>query len=200
MSDKNCIRLKLLASLLAICGALSVGAINAQQVSLDPAKGHDPVVRAFDPTKNETMVSVMPDFVMNLAVAILADSPYAQGSPSLKRGEFTLRVIWYSYPGTTPARPDKITFVFISDGRQPKYKDTPDFRVDADGSTTNGKVVYDLRDSSLGKIEVLTVPVPTDLFLRFAHAARVEFSFGKKTYKLSGVQKKDMRAFAETVP
>ena len=189
--------------LLALCASVSICAcaISAQEVSLERGKGHDPVARIFDAAKNETIVSVVPNFTATLAAQILAGSPDVQRDPRHESIDFTLRAISYSYPGNVPLRPQTVKFVFVSDGRKPKYKDTTEFRIDVDGSpVTQGKIDYDVKDSSFGKVEVLMALVPTDLFLRIARAAKVQFSFGAKTHKLSNLQKKDLRALAETIP
>jgi len=201
--NRNFHRGNLFASSYWICLLVSICAsvTNAQDVSLERGKGHDPVVRTFDAARNETTVSVIPDFTRVIAGQLLAGSPGVQPSPTHQSIEFTLRAIAYSYAGNVPARPQTVNFIFASDGRKPKYSDTPEFRLDADGSTVSqGKIDYSLRDSDGGKIEVLRVPVATDLLLNIARANKIQFSFGTKTYKLSDTQRKDLRALAETIP
>jgi len=178
---------------------IGCGPIDGQDLSLERGKGPDPITRSFDAVKNETTVSVIPDFVRVLAGQLLAGSPDVQGSPQITN--FTLRAIVYSYGGNVPTRPQIVNFIFASDGRKPKYNDTIEFRLDADGSTiSQGKMDYSLRDSDEGKVEVLRVQVATDLFLNVAHANKIQFSFGTKTYKLSDAHKKDVRALAGTIP
>jgi len=201
--NRTCHRRKLFGYLLPLCISISIliSAVHAHDLSLERGKGQDPIDRTFDEAKNETTVSIVPDFIRKLAGLILTNSPDLQTSPTHQTGEFTLQALSYSYQGNVPARPQTVNFIFLSDGRKPKYKDTPEFRIDVDGSAiTQGKIDYGLKDSPLGKVEVLTAPVATELFFRIARAAKVQFSFGTKTYKLSGSEKKDMRALADTIP
>jgi hypothetical protein len=196
-------RIELRAGLLAMCALASLyaGPGAAQDISLERGKDHVPVARVFDPSKNETTVSVVPDSMGGLAARLLSNSPDVQSSPTHQTVEFTMRAVSYSYPGNIPLRPQHVNFVFISDGRKPKYKDNLDFSIDADASPLHqGKIDYSVKDSTLGRIEVLLASVPTEVFLRIAQAKKVQWTLGPKKYKLTDSQRKDMRALAETIP
>jgi hypothetical protein len=193
----------LCAGLLAMCALalLCAGPSAAQDVSLEMGKDHVLVARAFDPSSDETTVSVIPDFMRVLVVDILSNSPDVQSSPTHQTVEFTLRSVSYSYPGNIPLRPQNVKFVFISDGRKPKYKDNLDFSIDAEASPLHqGKIDYSVKDSTLGRIEVLMTPVPTEVFLRIAQAKKVQWTLGVRKYKLTDSQRKGMRALAQTIP
>jgi len=179
---------------LALYASVSAVRVRAQEIA---AQGKDkvPVIRTLDSSKNETVVAVSPDFVRLMALQLLdPDSSYVIPG-------FTLRMIYYTYPGTTPAHPKRVDFVFISNEAKAKYAPDLGFSVEVDGAPSyQAKIDYKVRDSERGKTELLIAAVPTETYLGIARGKKVQWTFGAKKYTLNDTQRKSMRALAETIP
>lgn len=179
---------------LALYASVCTVRLRAQEIA---AQGKDkiPVIRTLDTLKNETVVAVTPDFVRLMALQLLdPDSSYAIPG-------FTLRMIYYTYPGSTPARPNFVNFVYISNEAKARYAADLGFSVEVDGAPSyQAKIDYKVRDSERGKTELLIATVPTKTYLGIARGKKVQWTFGAKKYTLNDTQRKCMRALAETIP
>ena len=112
----------------------------------------------------------------------------------------------YTYPGTTKARPQSITFVI-----QPlnKHKTAPHFSFTADGAVVlEGEATL----AELCCIEIygqshtnqhIVVTVPTETFERMTQAKKIELKISSKndnrSFKLNDDQRKCLAALADTM-
>ena len=166
---------------------LGVRAQNSEILSRKP-----PVVRTFDPGKNESNTSTL--FVQVEELVARASPGW---DPAYDRN-LNLYSAEYIYPGRFPARPQTVVFTFISKG---KSKGTATFSITADNSLIHeGAVAVVERAGTNGQLKIT---LPTDIFLRMAQSKKVEFKIRATTYensyKLKDYQRKCLASLAATI-
>lgn len=175
---------------------IQVAAQDSDVLSRNP-----PVIRVFDPDKNESLIS-----------ALLIDPTSSEArtmmgfDPNRPPPEIQLRSAQYSYPGKTPSRPQAIAFVFLPLNR---YKLAPDFSVTADGTVlSEGQATFEelccSRENGRDKTQQqIIVALPLDIMERIKQAKKVELKLasksGKYAFKLNQYQKKSLVALVDTI-
>lgn len=191
-----------------LCLAAGASRPAAQEVTaLSKGEGSVmPVLQRFDPKSNVTVVEVslgILDYVGMVATTARGENPFWPGR-QVRQGVI-LASARYAYPGKVPARPGSVELVFTSNRVKDKYAADQGFSVSADGAVAQeGKFVlgrHDIRveDEGTVTLKLLTVSVPTDAFLTIARAKKVQFKLGPETYKLSGDERKNLRALAAAI-
>lgn len=178
--------------MLMFCFGILVIAQNSGILSKQP-----PVMKTFDPDKNESTVS-----------AFLIEPRGNPGGldPDHPPPEIRLQRAEYAYPGRTEARPQTVAFVFLP---LDKYKTPPNFSVMADGAIIHqGEGTIDelccekVNGHTYTRQEII-VAMPLEVFERITQARKVELRLvsksGKFSFKLNDYQKKCVTALANTI-
>jgi len=195
--------MKSIASKFVVCLALvfcygadhpPVTAQNSGVLSKDP-----PVLKIFDPAKNASTVSAMLVRNSDLRAVIGLD-------PDRLPPDVRLNTVEYTYPGTIPARPQTVAFMFRP---LDKYKTAPNFSLTVDGTVVHeGEAT--LRELCCVKVnghtdnpQDIVVSVPLDIFERLTHTKKIEIKLvskrGKYSFKLDDYQRKCLAALASTI-
>lgn len=160
-----------------------------------------PVIRIFDPDKNEsTVLAILVDPQSSAARAMLGIDPdHSPPAIRLHRAE-------YNYPGKTQSRPQAIAFVFFPLHR---YKSAPDYSIKVEGTvlsegqTTFGEWCCSKVNGHNESQQQIMVAVPLDIFERIIQAGKVELKLisksGKYSFKLNDYQKKSLKTLADTI-
>jgi hypothetical protein len=189
----------LLSITLLLCLGLGKSVTMAQTEILSK---QPPVIKVFDPAKNESNVSTLffdPQSGDLVARAMLERDPDYRPRLRLHRAEYT-------YPGTIQSRPQTIAFVFLP---LDKYKNAPNFSVAADGvllhegEATIDELCCEKVNGHTYTQQQIIIAVPTELFERITRAKKVEFKLASKSdkysFKLNDYQKKCVSALASTI-
>ena len=156
-----------------------------------------PVVRTFDPTKNESTIHGFlfnPDSLQNLF------------DPHRLQPNMRLHSVSYTYPGTTKARPQSVTFVIQPLNKQktaPHFSFTADSTVALEGEATLAELccveIYGRSETN----QHIVVTVPTEIFERMTQAKKIELKLSSKndnhSFKLNDDQRKCLVALANTM-
>jgi hypothetical protein len=163
------------------------GGVEGKKLSRDPL-----IIQTFDPAKNETEVKVI------LGNNMSADQLMTYTAPVTYPVQSGLNLGWatYVYEGRVPGEKQGVIFTFFSE-REDTFKARPAFSISAEGQELQQGVAE--LPGLWGKGQMITLSVPTDVFLRVARAKKAEFTLGPKTYKPVGFQRKYMRALAKII-
>lgn len=141
---------------------------------------------SFDKEKNETKVELKR---MNLRVSNFPGEPVLQITA------------YYTYPGTTPSKPQDIVIGFISQSakKERKFQDFRELKAKFDGGETlslGTAELVDTRSLTYSLKEVLGLYVPYDKFLKVANVEKDTFrmSIGNINFELD---KKHLEAFRD---
>ncbi|MCA1592272.1 MAG: hypothetical protein LC754_06400 [Acidobacteria bacterium] len=170
---------------------LGVGAQAPELISRNP-----PVIKYFSAEKNETTIETQ---LFKLPSG--PESEWAAQLDNSTRSGLKLTFAQYKYAGGGPARPRTVTFTFLTKG---KYTRPLNYSISAEKVIIHqGEVsVEDSTSKSNGRTEtaqILTLVIPTEIFLRMAQAKKVEFQVGPNSYKLDDYQRKCLAALAGTI-
>jgi hypothetical protein len=187
---------KILACLtLLFCFGFNAVHVFAQDLEI--LSKRPPVVKTFDAKKNESTIHGFlfdPGALQNLF------------DPNRVQPNMRLHSASYTYPGTTKARPQSVTFVI-----QPlnKHKTAPQFSFTADGAVVlEGEATL----AELCCVEIygqshtnqqIVVTVPAETFERMTQARKIELKISSKndnrSFKLNDDQRKCLAALADTM-
>ena len=160
-----------------------------------------PVIRIFDPDKNEsTISSLLFDPQSSDIKAMVGLDPF-RPPPNMR-----LHSVEYTYPGNIQVRPQAVAFVLVPLN---KYKSAPNFSITADGTALHqGEAT--LRElccvevnGRTQKPQQIVIAVPTEIFERMTQAKKIELKLnskaGKYSFKLNDYQKRCLMALANTI-
>jgi hypothetical protein len=176
--------------------AIHVFAQNSEVLSRRP-----PVIRIFDPDKNESTVSSFLFDPQSTGLPAMVGADPFRSPPNMR-----LHSVEYTYPGNIPTRPQVVAFVFVP---LDKYKSAPSFSITADGTVLNqGEAA--LRELCCVEVNGRTqnpqhiiVAVPMEIFERMTQAKKIELKLsskaGKYSFKLNDNQRKSLTALASTI-
>ncbi|MDT4967101.1 MAG: hypothetical protein QOJ64_1838 [Acidobacteriota bacterium] len=160
-----------------------------------------PIIQLFYVEKNETVISA--------GLGALADTkmiyrPQATDAPSTSSRDIALWDAHYAYPGKTPTRPQSVSFTFFINQDIHRYERDQSFTVSADSAIVQqGDFVLEDRSfEGNGKPftrKVLTVVLPTDVFLSMIAARKVQIKVGPDTYKLNSSEWRHVQVLAKTI-
>ncbi|HKS27932.1 MAG TPA: hypothetical protein VJS44_08940 [Pyrinomonadaceae bacterium] len=160
-----------------------------------------PVIRVFDPDKNESTVASLLVDPKSTDMKVLLGLDPSRRPPALQ-----LRIVEYSYPGKSYSRPQAVAFILVPLGR---HKSPPDFSLTMDGALLHqGEAV--LREiccvEAGGKSQTtqqIVVTVPIEMFEQMTKGKKIELKLnsesGQYSFKLNDYQKKCLAALAETI-
>jgi hypothetical protein len=160
-----------------------------------------PVIRIFDPDKNESTVSslLFDPQSSDLRAMIGAD-------PDRPPPEMRLHSAEYTYPGNAQSHPQAVAFVFLP---LDKNRSAPNFSVTADGTLLHqGEAT--LRELCCVEVngrsqnpQQIVVTVPVEIFERMTQAKKIELKLsskaGKYSFKLNDYQRRCLTALANTI-
>ena len=158
-----------------------------------------PVIRIFDPDKDETTISA--DLVGKTDPGMLLGL-----DPNRPPPEILLYSVDYTYPGKVRSRPQTVAFVVLPSD---KFKTPPHFSLLGDGTMVHeGEAT--LTELCCAKVNGRTensqhvlLAVPVDIFERITQAMKVELKLTSKSrkysFKLSDYQKKCLTALQNTM-
>lgn len=160
-----------------------------------------PVIRIFDPDKNEsTVLALLFDPQSSALPAMIGLDP-SRPPPNMR-----LHSVEYTYAGNIQKPPQAVAFVFVPLN---KYKSAPNFSVTVDGTVLNqGEAT--LRELCCVKIngrtqnsQQIVVAVPMEIFEGMTQAKKIELKLsskaGKYSFKLNDYQRKCLTALANTI-
>ena len=187
----------ILACLLPLLVCLGFNAVHVFAQDLEILSKRPPVVRTFDLKKNESTIHGFlfnPDSLQNLF------------DPHRLQPTMRLHSASYTYPGTTKARPQSITFVIQPLNKQktaPHFSLTADNTVVLEGEATLAELccveIYGRSETS----QQIVVTVPTEIFERMTQAKKIELKLSSKndnhSFKLNDDQRKCLVALANSM-
>lgn len=188
----------LLTFCFALCGEVSIQAQKDQVISR--GSGKPVILKMYDPEnqgRDETIIFALLNNPEN------APNPSTSGTEGIYPPTFILKNAWYGYPGKNPARPQNVSFTFISDEGN-KDKGGLNFSIAIEGAIAHqgevslGQLTFQSNGHNITQ-QTLTVPVPTDIFLLITQAKKVQFKVGPKSHKLNNYQRKAIVALAGTM-
>ncbi len=169
------------------------------------------VLRMFDETKDETTIFVSPG-LLALTLRTLNTGLITQSvkgvEKSVSSANLKVKIIladaYYKFSGKTVVRPQNISFTFVSDEGQNKYKDNLNFSVSLGQEIIlQGKMEYIQRVINTSNTpiyeEVLKMTIPVDVFLRVTKEKNIRFQLGSKNYKMKGTERESLQNFTEFI-
>lgn len=115
------------------------------------------------------------------------------------RAQKIYMTVLFSYSGTTPAKPDRVTIAFNSTSPEWKYLRYRDLTILADGKKA-GPVKMELANTRIERdgtvTETLSMWMATDVFLFMVNAGNVEMQLGDAEFTLKPEHLEALRDFA----
>jgi hypothetical protein len=107
----------------------------------------------------------------------------------------------YSYPGTTPVRPESVTLTFMSTELSEAFDHKRDLIITADGEVFRlGKMDYWRLPVHIGIVEErLSLAIPSDVFMRIANAKNAHAQLGEDSFNLREKHLKNLWSLAASI-
>ena len=182
---------------LALLFCFGFNAFHVFAQDLEILSKRPPVVKTFDPQKNESTIHGFlfnPDALQNLF------------DPHRPQPNMRLHSASYTYAGTTKSRPQSVTFVIQPLNKQqaaPHFSFTADNTAVLEGEATLTELccveIYGRSHTN----QHIVVTVPTETFERMTQAKKIELKLtsknGNHSFKLNDDQRKCLAALASTM-